>query len=103
MYEIAHWLSGTVYNDFKEGELSVWIFGSLVESFKGSKDCDVLILVDENFMDKLAYLSLVWKHDFEYKFGIPLHLTRLSFQEARFAQSFIEAVFGKPTIQLHSR
>lgn len=101
--DMAYWLSNSIFSEFKEGEISAWIFGSSVCKSADSHDCDVFILIHENGMDKLAQLSLLWKQTFENQFGIPLHLTRLSTQESQSAQSFMEAIFSKPTIQLCSR
>lgn len=101
--DMIYWLSNSIFSKFEESEISAWIFGSSLNKFADPNDCDVFILVHENSMDKLAQLSPLWKQNFENHFGIPLHLTRLSPQESQSAQSFMAAIFSKPTIQLCSR
>lgn len=100
MDEITCWLTNQIYSQFQSHEVSAWIFGSWVGQTFSANDCDVLIFVDENSITKLANLSLYWKQEFEKKFGIQLHLTRLSFQEAKTVPAFTNAVFAKPTIRL---
>lgn len=100
MDKVIHWLSSQIHSQFQAHEVSVWIFGSWVYQPSCARDCDILIFVDENSTNKLANLSLFWKQEFEKTFGVPLHLTRLSFQEAKTVQTFTNGVFAKPTIQL---
>lgn len=100
MDEVIHWLSKQIYSQLRADEIRVWVFGSWVCQPSNANDCDVLILADEKSTSKLAALSLFWKQEFEKRFGIPLHLTRLSFQEAETARAFIDAVLAKPAIRL---
>lgn len=100
--EIAFWLSSVFYSNFNNRELNAWIFGSLVSDCTSSNDCDVLIFIDEKCITSLANISPVWRQEFEKRFNCPLHLTRLTFQEAHLVKSFTEAVFSKPVIRLHS-
>lgn len=100
MDEVICWLSKQIYSQLYADDIRVWVFGSWVCQPSNANDCDVLILVDEKSISKLAALSLFWKQEFERRFGIPLHLTRLSFQEAETVKAFISAILAKPTIQL---
>ncbi len=100
--EIVSWLSGVIYGKFSNDELHAWVFGSLVNNYSNSNDCDVLILVDEKCISNLVQISPIWRQEFEHKFDFPLHLTRLTFSEAKSADFFTEAIFNKPVIQLHS-
>lgn len=98
--KVISWLRGQLYTHFRSNEVNAWVFGSWVRQPSYANDCDVLLLVKEDSIDRLASISIYLKQEFEEQFGIPLHLTRLSFQEAKGASVFINAIFAKPTIRL---
>lgn len=101
MDEIRFWLFDAIYSVFSSNELHAWIFGSLVSGCSPPNDCDVLIFIDEKCVSRLAQISPIWRQEFELMFNLPLHLTRLTFSEAKSAGIFTEAIFGKSVIRLH--
>lgn len=98
--EIVHWLSTAIYSEFDSKELEAWVFGSVAGSCVDVGDCDVLIVIDESCIGRLARISPIWRQQFEEEFGLRLHLTRLSTQETRYPYPFVRAVFCRPVIRL---
>jgi hypothetical protein len=95
-FEIASWLSCIIYASFKSEELQAWIIGSILDDSSKPADCDVLIMVHSKSVSKLASLSPVWRDKFGGRFKLPLHLTRLTYEEAETSTMFLDAVFSKP-------
>jgi hypothetical protein len=99
--EITSWLSGTIFEVFRTEEIQVWLIGSMVDGSSKPRDCDILILVDPNCVSRLARVSPIWRQKFEERFNLPLHLTRLTYDEAKSFGSFLEAIFSRPNIRIH--
>jgi hypothetical protein len=94
--EIASWLSRMIYESFRSEEIQAWLIGSILDNSAKPEDCDILIMVHPNSVSKLAQLSPVWRENFGGRFNLPLHLTRLTYDEAETSTVFLDAVFSKP-------
>lgn len=102
-FEIATWLSRTLYESFEDNEIEAWLIGSILNDLSDPADCDVLIVVHPASSPRLARLSPIWREDFWERFQLPLHLTRLTRDEVKTCASFLKAVFSKPHMPIGAR
>lgn len=98
--EITAWLSGKIFNVFHDEEIEVWLIGSIINNSFCSQDCDVLIMLQTKCITQLVQVSSIWKQEFEERFGLPLHLTRITYDEVESCCAFLEAVFSKRSMQI---
>lgn len=95
--EIVFWLKQYFLLYFQSQELeklSICVFGSILEDAKCANDCDVLILYDTHLQNAVVYMSKNIRYDFLKKFGMPLHLTRLSFDEYNQTITLVQDILG---------
>lgn len=98
--EITAWLSGKIFDVFHDEEIEAWLIGSIINNSLRPQDCDVLIMLQSKRITQLAQVSSTWKQEFEERFGLPLHLTRITYDEAESCCAFLEAVFSKRSRQI---
>lgn len=98
--EIIAWLSSKIFDVFLNEEIEAWLIGSIVNDSPHPRDCDVLIMLQTKCITQLAKFSSAWKQEFEERFGLPLHLTRITYDEAESCCAFLEAVFSKRNVQI---
>jgi hypothetical protein len=100
--EVAQWLSERLFAELDADKVSAWIIGSIAAGASHPEDCDVLLLTDRGCVSRIAQLSPIWRSECELEFGIPLHLTRLTTEEAKDCTQFLNSVFGKAYISIGS-
>lgn len=98
--ELISWLSSKIFGFFHHEEVEAWLIGSIVNGSPEPQDCDVLIILHEKCATRLAQVSSVWKEEFQERFGLPLHLTRITYDEVQFCDTFLQAVFDKCSVQI---
>lgn len=98
--EIKAWLLSKIFDVFLDEEIEAWLIGSIINDSLCPQDCDVLIMLQTKCVTQLAQVSSAWKQEFEERFGLPLHLTRITYDEAESCCAFLEAVFSKRSVQI---
>lgn len=98
--EIIAWLSSKIFDVFHNEEIEAWLIGSIINDSPHPQDCDILIMLQIKCTDQLAQVSSAWKQEFEERFGLPLHLTRITYDEAESCCTFLGAVFNKRSVQI---
>ncbi|PZV21290.1 MAG: hypothetical protein DCF21_02805 [Leptolyngbya sp.] len=100
--EIISWLSSVIFKVFNSGEVQAWLIGSIASGSIDPKDCDVLIMLKSSCISQLVKISLIWRKEFEERFGLSLHLTRITYDEVESCELFLNSVFNKPNIEIKS-
>jgi len=98
--EIICWLSNLIFKVFDSEEVQVWLIGSIASGSLAPQDCDVLIMLNSSCILRLIKVSPIWRKEFEERFKLPLHLTRITYDEAESCNLFLEAVFNKSSIRI---
>jgi hypothetical protein len=96
---VAKWLTENL-NGMLALNCSVWIIGSVLIDYKTARDCDVLMLFDIENLEEILKISPVIKKDFFDAFNLNLHLTRLTWNEAKECKEFLSSVFARPNMKL---
>jgi hypothetical protein len=100
---IMSWLRDRLLVELGSTSFSAWLIGSLARSELQAKDCDVLLLVEPDSVSLVAKASPTWQEAFEREFGIPLHLTRLTFAEADQCTNFLSSVRSKANLLIYRK
>lgn len=98
--EVIPWLSSVIFRVFDGEEIQAWLIGSIANGSLDSKDCDVLIMLNSSCISQLVKVSPIWRKEFEERFRLQLHLTRITYDEVESCDLFLNAVFNKPNIEI---
>ena len=81
-------------------KVEAFIIGSFCNKTFQENDIDLLIIFDRKFCKLIAISSFNMRKEFKEKFSIPLHLLRLTFQEADEHPEIINEIFNKKHFKL---
>jgi len=90
--KILSWIKKEIINELHNPTIEVWLFGSIAIDSQIPNDCDILIIYDKRFMDYIVTKSVLWQQRFIKDFNFPLHLTRLTLDEAEEFSSFVASL-----------
>jgi predicted nucleotidyltransferase len=86
---VENWLKVFVAPKVEE----CWMFGSLLRR-ASANDVDVLVVLREDSFNDILRESAQWRRAFVRQFSLPLHLHRLTLQEAKEMTEVINVVLG---------
>lgn len=98
--KVISWLREELNREFEGENLSGWLIGSILSCESKPEDCDVVLFFDRRLIDRVITSSEILREGFLLTFGIPLHLTRVTFEELVEALFFLKPAFQKPHVLL---
>lgn len=91
--ELVAWLASKLQDRLADYQYSAWLIGSIVADHnKMPSDCDLLTVTHSNVVEEMARMSDELRTSFEKEFGLPLHLTRLTYEELAENRGFLAAL-----------
>lgn len=98
--EVILWLKEYLVQIELADKVESFIIGSFCNKQSSENDIDLLIIFDTKFSKRIAEISCNIRKEFKEKFLIPLHLLRLTYQEAGEHPGVINEIFAKKYFDL---